>query len=160
MSSDDKYKNRDPILETSGEIVGFYPREFYPFDNFSSFAVEWRGRIWPTSEHAYQASHFMENHPEIVEEIFSAKSAHDAQKIARSYKDKIDPDFYSKNLEIMEDICRHKLQQQPYARKKLLQTEDRQIVEDSPKDDFWGWGVNRDGRNELGKIWMKLRKEL
>ncbi len=160
MNNDEKYKNRDPILETSGEVVGFYPREFYPFDNFSSFAVEWRGRVWPTSEHAYQASHFMNESPEIVEEIFNAKSAHDAQKIALKYTGRIDPGFYSNNLEIMEDICRHKLQQQPYVRKKLLQTEDKQIVEDSPKDDFWGWGVNRDGRNELGKIWMKLRKEL
>jgi predicted NAD-dependent protein-ADP-ribosyltransferase YbiA (DUF1768 family) len=34
------------------------------------------------------------------------------------------------------------------------------IVEDSPKDDFWGWGPKRDGRNELGKIWMLLRSQL
>lgn len=160
MDNEEKYQNRDPILETSGEIIGFYPREFYPLDNFSSFAVEWRGRIWPTSEHAYQASHFMDGAPEIVEEISNARSSHDAQKIAWSHKDKIDAGFYSKNLEIMEDICRHKLQQQPYVKRKLIQTKGRDIVEDSPKDDFWGWGINRDGRNELGKIWMKLREEL
>ena len=34
------------------------------------------------------------------------------------------------------------------------------IVEDSPKDDCWGWGPNKDGRNELGKIWMRLREEI
>ena len=34
------------------------------------------------------------------------------------------------------------------------------IVEDSPKDSFWGWGPNRDGENQLGKLWMKLREEL
>lgn len=34
------------------------------------------------------------------------------------------------------------------------------IVEDSPKDDYWGWGEKRDGRNELGKIWMRLRDEI
>jgi domain of unknown function (DUF1768) len=34
------------------------------------------------------------------------------------------------------------------------------IVEDSPKDDFWGWGSNRNGQNNLGKLWMKLREEL
>ncbi|OGZ57718.1 MAG: hypothetical protein A3F94_01760 [Candidatus Spechtbacteria bacterium RIFCSPLOWO2_12_FULL_38_22] len=155
-----KYKNRDPILETSGEIVGFYPREFYPLDNFSSFAVEWRGRKWQTSEHAYQASHFLQKNPKIVEEIFNARSAHDAQKIARKYEDKIDSDFYKKNLEIMQDILRHKLQQNPYVEKKLRQTGDKKIVEDSPKDNFWGWGAKRDGKNELGKIWMKLRDEL
>lgn len=34
------------------------------------------------------------------------------------------------------------------------------IVEDSPKDDFWGWRPNRNGQNNLGKLWMKLREEL
>jgi predicted NAD-dependent protein-ADP-ribosyltransferase YbiA (DUF1768 family) len=33
------------------------------------------------------------------------------------------------------------------------------LVEDSPKDDFWGWGPNKDGCNQLGKVWMKLRGE-
>jgi ribA/ribD-fused uncharacterized protein len=160
MDESEKYKNRDPILETSGDIVGFYPREFYPLDNFSSFSVEWRGRVWPTSEHAYQAAHFLEKSPEIVEEIFSARSAHEAQKIARKYENRIDPGFYSNNLEIMEDICRHKLHQHPYVERKLRQTMGKEIVEDSPKDDFWGWGLSRNGRNELGKIWMKLREEL
>ena len=60
----------------------------------------------------------------------------------------------------MQDILRHKLQQNPYVEKKLRQTGDKKIVEDSPKDNFWGWGAKRDGKNELGKIWMKLRDEL
>jgi hypothetical protein len=34
---------RDPELDTSGEAVGFYPREFYMLDNFSSFQVEYAG---------------------------------------------------------------------------------------------------------------------
>ncbi len=160
MNPKEKYKNRDPILETSGEIIGFYPREFYPLDNFSSFTVEWHGKIWPTSEHAYQAAHFMKGSPKIVEEIFNARSAHDAQKLAQGYKNKIDSNFNLRKIEIMKDICRNKLQQQPYVERKLRQTGERAIIEDSPKDDFWGWGVNRNGRNELGKIWMELRKEL
>ncbi len=60
----------------------------------------------------------------------------------------------------MEEIVRHKLRQNPYVMRKLLQTGKRKIVEDSPKDAFWGWGEKRDGRNELGKIWMKLREEV
>lgn len=34
------------------------------------------------------------------------------------------------------------------------------IVEDSPKDSFWGWGESRNGQNNLGKLWMKLREEI
>ena len=60
----------------------------------------------------------------------------------------------------MLEICRHKLQQNPYVRRKLLQTNDEYLVEDSPVDGFWGWGADKKGRNELGKVWMKLREEL
>ena len=62
-------------------------------------------------------------------------------------------------LELMEKILRCKIEQNPYVLKKLLETKDYTIVEDSPKDNYWGWGINRDGENNLGKIWMKLREE-
>jgi len=60
----------------------------------------------------------------------------------------------------MEDLLRLKISQNPYVKKKLLDTKDYYIVEDSPKDSFWGWGPNRDGVNQLGKLWMKLREEI
>ncbi len=60
---------------------------------------------------------------------------------------------------IMEKLLRLKIEQNPYVLKKLLETKDYRIVEDSPKDDYWGWGINRDGENQLGKLWMKLRNE-
>ena len=151
---------RDPSLETSGKVIGFYEREFYCFSNFSSFAVEWMGRKWQTSEHAYQASHFFNSDQALVAEIYFANSAHEAKKIVERNKDKIQPEFYKKNVAIMEDICLHKLEQNPYIKKKLLQTEDKLIVEDSPVDSFWGWGPNRDGKNEMGKIWMRLREKI
>jgi len=158
--TDDTYQNRDSKLEISGDIVGFYEREYYVFSNFSSFQVKWKGRTWPTSEHAYQASHFFDTAPKLVEEIYKAKSAHEAFKIAKANADKVPPNWEEIKVGIMEEIIRHKLQQNPYVMHKLIQTGDRQIVEDSPKDDYWGWGPNKDGRNELGKIWMKLRKEI
>ena len=155
-----KYQNRDPHLETSGKIVGFYEREFYCFSNFSSFAVKWKGKLWPTSEHAYQAAHFFKTAPKIAEKIHKAMSADEAKRIAAANKDKVPKDWDKKKVAIMEDIVRHKLQQNPYVLHKLLQTGKRRIVEDSTKDDFWGWGLKRNGRNELGKIWMKLRDEV
>lgn len=38
--------------------------------------------------------------------------------------------------------------------------EDYLIEEDSPKDSFWGWRFNRNGFNQLGKLWIKLRDKL
>lgn len=60
----------------------------------------------------------------------------------------------------MEELLRCKIEQNPYVKKKLLETNDYTIVEDSPKDSFWGWGEDRKGNNQLGKLWMKLRDEI
>jgi ribA/ribD-fused uncharacterized protein len=140
--------------------VGFYPREFYPLDNFSAFQVDWRGQRFATSEHAYQWAKFVESAPEIAELIAAARSPHEAQKLARLYKDRRRTGWADVKVDTMVYILRHKLEQNPYVVEKLLQTLDLEIIEDSPKDSFWGWGPNRDGRNELGKIWMRLRKEI
>lgn len=148
---------RDSQLATTGEVVGFYEREFYVFSNFSSFQVEWKGRLWITSEYAYQASHFFDTAPDLVEKIFNARSAHDAFKIAKTNANKAPDNWDDIKVGIMEDICKHKLQQHKYIQRKLLQTKNIPLVEDSPKDSFWGWGIDRNGRNELGKVWMRLR---
>jgi predicted NAD-dependent protein-ADP-ribosyltransferase YbiA (DUF1768 family) len=113
-------QNRNPQLETSGKIIGFYEREFYVLSNFSSFAVDWRGRRWSTSEHAYQAAHFIDTDKKLFEEIFKARSAHDAYKIAKANADKAPRNWDEIKTVVMEEIVRLKLEQNPYVRKKLL----------------------------------------
>ena len=140
------------------DIIGFYPREFYPLDNFSSFKVEFKGYLYSSAEEAFQANLFIDEYPEVAEEIKKSHSAHEAQKIRFMNEDKIKLNA-NETLELMESILRCKIEQNPYVLKKLLETKDYIIVEDSPKDNYWGWGINRDGENKLGKIWMKLREE-
>ncbi len=151
---------RDPQLETSGEVIGFYPREFYTFDNFAAFQVDYMDFRWPTSEHAYHAAKFVDTAPEVVEMLKVARSPHDALVIATEHKPRRAEDWDERKVAVMYEICRLKLVQNAYVLQKLQLSGDLDIVEDSPKDDFWGWGPNRDGRNELGKIWMRLRDEL
>ena len=43
---------------------------------------------------------------------------------------------------------------------QAIQTGNAEIVEDSPKDNFWGRGPKWKGANHLGKLWMKIRAEL
>ena len=154
-------KYRDIWLsEKMDEVIGFYPREFYPFDNFSSFKVEWNGYLYSTVEEAYQAASFMGSDEKVVEKIKHSYSADEAKRIAYANRDKRRKDWNDIKVKIMEELLRLKIEQNPYVKEKLLQTEDYIIVEDSPKDSFWGWGPNRDGDNQLGKLWMKLREEL
>ncbi len=155
-----KYQNRDRHLDTTGKIVGCYEREFYCFSNFSSFAVRWKGKLWPTSEHAYQAAHFFKTAPKFVEKIRAMTSAHEAFKFARANTAKFPKDWDDIKLGIMEDILRHKLRQHPYVQYKLQLTGKRRIVEDSFRDPFWGWGLNKKGVNALGTLWMKIRDGL
>ena len=155
----EQYRDRW-LREKMDEVIGFYPREFYPFDNFSSFKVEWNGYLFSSVEEAYQAASFMGSDEELVEKIKKSHSADEAQRIAYANRDKRREDWDDVKISIMEELLRLKIEQNPYVKKKLLQTGDYMIVEDSPKDDFWGWGSNRDGQNNLGKLWMKLREEL
>lgn len=140
------------------EPVLFYEGQYYMFSNFSSFAVEIWERVWPTAEHAYQAAKF--NDKKIRELISNARSSHEAKKIARAFDDRKRVNWSKLKLGIMEEILRAKLDQHEYVRKKLLETGDRLIVEDSPTDNFWGRGPDGKGANNLGKLWMKLRSEL
>lgn len=155
----EQYRDRW-LGEKMDEVIGFYPREFYPFDNFSSFKVEWNGYLFSSVEEAYQAASFMGSDEELVEKIKKSHSADEAQRISYANRDKRREDWDDVKISIMEELLRLKIEQNPYVKKKLLQTEDYMIVEDSPKDDFWGWGPNRNGQNNLGKLWMKLREEL
>lgn len=153
-------KYRDHLLSTDGSVAAFYERTFFTFSNFSSFMVEWKGKLWPTSEHAYQAARYMGVRDDIAEQIRHMRSAHLAYDFMRNNRSDERPDWFNEKREVMKDIVRCKVAQHAYVQQKLLSTGDALIVEDSPVDPYWGWGPDRQGCNELGKIWMELRQEL
>ena len=142
------------------KFIGFYNREFYCLDNFSSFIIEYNGKLYPTIEHAYQAIKFEKTSPETMEKIRTCLSAYDSKIIADENIEHIDPDWNNIKLKVMEKLLRTKLEMHPHVKDKLLRTKDCLICEDSPKDYYWGIGENGDGQNQLGKLWMKLRSEL
>jgi ribA/ribD-fused uncharacterized protein len=142
--------------------VFFYEQDFYVLSNFSSFEVEIDGVRYPTSEHAYHVAKFrrVEGAGVAVADVQFAPSAHEAFKRAQGWKSLQRPDWNEVRLDIMRDILRAKADQHEYVRRKLLATGDRELIEDSWRDDFWGWGSNCDGKNMLGKLWMEVRAEL
>ncbi len=148
---------QEPSLK--GQIY-FYPPEYYVFDNFSSFQVEYKGKIFPTSEHAYQSTKFVDTDPELAERIRNTKSAHEAFKLAQENEGKKPKNWEDIKLSIMKEILTCKVNQHEYVKKKLIQSGDREIVEDSWRDSYWGWGENRDGENHLGRLWMEVRDEI
>lgn len=141
------------------EQVFFYEQDFYVLSNFSAFSVYWNRYRFDTAEAAYQAEKFPHN-VRIRVSIQQAISAHEAFKIAEQNSSLRRLDWNDVKLGIMGQILRAKVEQHEYVRRKLLQTGDRELIENSWRDDFWGWGPNRDGQNMLGKLWMEIRAEL
>mgnify|MGYP001560166545 CR=1 FL=1 len=137
--------------------IFFYEHEFYVFSNFSSFMLEWKGKLYPTSEHAYHSEKF--DDAETKEQIRNIRSAHDSEKFANANKDKQRKDWSEIKLDVMKNVLRAKVEQHPYVKKKLLESGDKELIEDSWRDSYWGWGPNKDGENHLGKLWMEVREE-
>jgi ribA/ribD-fused uncharacterized protein len=144
------------------ERVCFYEQDFYVLSNFSSFNLKWiGGRTFPTVEHAYHWEKFYHNgYMTIALAIANAPSAHEAFRIAQDNKRLRRPDWDNVKVDIMLNMLRVKACQHEYVRRKLLATGNRELVENSWRDDFWGWGPNKDGQNMLGKLWMQVRNEL
>lgn len=153
-------------LDTT-ERVCFYEQDFYVLSNFSSFNLKWKGHTFPTSEHAYHWEKFDGSKwddpfqvSELRRNIAQAPSAHEAFTTGQAFKKWQRPDWNSVKVGVMREILRAKVHQHEYVRRKLLATGRRELVENSWRDDFWGWGANQDGQNILGKLWMEIRSEL
>ena len=155
----EKYRDKW-LAQNVDEFIGFYPREFFCFDNFSAFAFVYDGIRFHTVEHAYQSYKFKDTAPEIFNEIVNCFSSDEAKRIAHRNEDRVVPNWDEIKVDLMEKFLRAKLDQNPFVKKKLLETKNYLICEDSPVDSFWGIGEDKKGRNELGKIWMKIRAEL
>jgi hypothetical protein len=139
--------------------VFFYERDFYVFSNFSAFNLQRKGLKFDTSEAAYHWEKFPDK-PHFREVIRLASSAHEALKIAEAHSNHIRPDWLDVRVGIMREILFAKVDQHEYVRRKLLATGTRELIEDSWRDSFWGWGSDRKGKNTLGRLWMEVRAEL
>ena len=141
------------------DLVCFYEQDFYPLSNFSAFNLRWQGYRFDTSEAAYHWEKFPDG-GDIREMIRMAPSAHAAFKIAEENARFRRRDWDAVKVDIMREILRAKVEQHEYVRRKLLATGCRELVENSWRDSFWGWGPDRSGQNQLGKLWMEIRAEL
>jgi len=106
-----------------------------------------------TVEHYYQSKKF-EGAP-LEEEIRLAFSPKEAKQLAWAQPVTVD-NWDALKEKVMIVAVRAKFAQNPELRKKLIDTGDKKIHEDSPSDMYWG--IN--GADKLGKIIMQVRNEL
>jgi N-glycosidase YbiA len=144
------------------DAIHFYSKRvaYSELSNFAPFGFEDEGLHWPTVEHYFQAQKFpgAEN-AAYREKIRRAQSPKDAKVLGRTRKIAIRPDWEDVKDSIMLAALRKKFAAED-LRQLLLDTRDRELVEASPSDSYWGCGRSGKGKNRLGQLLMQVRAEL
>lgn len=147
---------------TTTERILFYHRQdpYYEFTNFFASKIFLDGFSWPTTEHYFQAAKF--DDADLKRQIRECGGPGKAAEMGRNkaYSKLLRKDWDTYRLEAMMIALRAKFTQHAELKKLLLSTGEAELVEDSPKDSFWGIGPLGDGKNQLGVLLMKLRAEL
>lgn len=123
--------------------------------NFGESPIEYKGRIWPTVEHAFQAAKTDE--PSEILAIYEAKTPSEAKKIGRTVT--LRREWEKVKVNVMYHLLRKKYEL-PELRAKLLATKDAYLIEGND----WGdrcWGmVDGEGLNTLGELTMQIRDDI
>lgn len=137
--------------------------EFGGLSNMASgYPVVVNGTHIRTSEALYQAMRFPD-FPDIQLEIIAQKSPMTAKMISKKYREKTRKDWDKVRIPIMKWCLRVKLTQNiDIFGKLLISTDNKSIVEESNKDEFWGAKPSNNnilkGINTLGRLLMELRQ--
>jgi len=143
--------------------------------NFHLCLVEYEGLIYPSAEHAYQAQKTDESN--LADDAWKSKCQGIVQseqpahicplftpgKIKKmSYNEQLRDGWEGVKMGIMEGVLLAKFKQNKYLRDRLLATGNEELQEgNSWHDTFWGIDSRTGyGENHLGKLLMKVRKQL
>jgi len=146
--------NFDGVVHDETKIAGFVT-EYSWLSNYFPCRVEWEGRVYGSSEAAYQSGKYLP----AERDVFTRLDPDSARKFPRTKPyDRVA--FQERKVRTMREISWAKFSQNAELGKKLLATGDRYLEETN----WWGditWGVYRgEGENLLGKILMEVRAAL
>lgn len=131
------------------------------FSNFSRHPVKMGKKHYPTSEHYFQAQKFVGTKHE--EEVCRAKGPSEAAKLGRDRSLPLRKDWESVKDNIMYEVLTAKFIQHSALREILIATGERELVEHTANDAYWGDNSNGktkgNGKNMLGKLLMRLRTQ-
>ena len=141
-------------INNQNHIIDKFVGEYKFLSNFYSSEVMLDAVVYPNVENAYQASKTTNEEMRIP---FENISPVDAKRMGKTLK--MRPDFDSIKVNIMYRLVKQKFYD-PELAKRLIETRESLLVEGNTWcDTFWGF-CNGVGENHLGKILMKVRKEL
>jgi N-glycosidase YbiA len=144
----------------SPEEIQFYSvsAQYGEFSNFAQYPIKVRGKIWPSTEHYFQAQKFAGTTHELT--IQKAPTAAKAAELGRTRKQRIRPNWDNVKDNVMYEAVKAKFSQHADLKALLLGTGEARLVEHTENDAYWGDGGDGQGANKLGKILMRVREEL
>jgi len=158
-------KNLATTAPAAAMEVRFYRANEKPYGAFSNLyrrEIEFEGRTYPTSEHAYQAGKARKT--DVREWILSAPTPALAAMAAHGlYIWDVVPNWTQIKFDRMRSVLRAKFEQHADLRELLLSTGNARLVEagtvSNAVNRLWG-EVGGKGENMLGVMLMELRAEL
>lgn len=139
------------------EITSF--TGYYHFlSNFYIRDVRYMDRIWPSTEHAYQA---MKTENTVVWDTLADPRITAGKAKRMGSKVDIRSDWDTVKIPFMREIVTAKFDQNQDLMDALLDTKGKVLIEGNTWGDrFWGQCPIGTGRNELGKILMAIRDDI
>lgn len=142
--------------EEDSKVINSFRGRYFFLSNFYNSPVLFDGIWFPTSEHAFQAAKC--SNVAQRKSFVSISSPGEAKRKGRSVL--LRDDWEDVKIDIMFEIVLFKFTWHIGLGKVLVETFPFELEEGNNWGDvFWGT-VNGKGRNELGKILMKVRKML
>ncbi len=136
-------------------VIDSFQDEYRFLSNFFLSEVNYKGVIWPSSEHLYQALKTLDL---IKREEIRQATPGKAKRLGKKVEMRSDWDEVKD--QIMSDVVWLKFSQNPELAQKLIETGDAELIEGN----WWGdtyWGVCKGkGQNKLGEILQGIRSRL
>lgn len=125
--------------------------------NFYESPVTYKRLTYRNNEAAFQAQKIEDGEERLA---FCTMEPLEAKRKGRKVKLRDDVDWDTEKFVYMYEICKEKFLQNEYLKYLLLSTGNADLEEGNTwGDKIWGT-VNGEGENRLGKILMRVRKEL
>lgn len=142
--------------EQTNPVINSFRGDYFFLSNFYPAETPFCDRIYPTSEHAFQAAKCPDRAR--TQDFVDLDKPGDAKKLGKAIEVRADWDKIKRN--VMYRVLMAKFTFNGYLAQELVLTGNAPLVEGNNWGDTY-WGVcNNRGENQLGQILMRVRDEL
>ncbi|GJE95766.1 NADAR family protein [Phanerochaete sordida] len=134
---------------------------YHELTPWAPYPIEYRGKVYPTLVHLYNARMVLDEYPDLAEQIRRAQNTRAGYKQITTLRREVRrKDWSQVKMSVLEEVLDAKFMQYPELCGLLLDTGDQHLVWTSPTESFWGVSKEGKGQNELGQALMRLRARL